>query len=80
PGIGKIENGRYEATISTGKKVVRISSLVPAGEPDPTGLVPTKETLPAKYNTESQLEAVVTESAENKFDFDLVSDKDDVAE
>jgi hypothetical protein len=80
PGIGRIENGKYEATISTGKKVVRISSLVEAGEPDPTGFVPTRQLLPAKYNTDSQLEAVVTESGDNEFDFDLLSDKDELTE
>ena len=80
PGIGTIENGKYEATVSTGKKVVRISALVVAGEPDPTGLAPTRQLIPAKYNTDSQLEAVITESGDNVFDFDLLSDEEEVTE
>ena len=80
PGIGRIENGKYEATVSTGKKVVRISSLLATGEPDEMGIAPTRQLIPAKYNTDSQLEAVITESGDNQFNFDLFSEEDAVTE
>ena len=80
PGIGRIENAKYQATVSTGKKVVRISSLLVTGEPDEMGIAPTRQLIPAKYNTDSQLEAVITESGDNEFDFDLLSDEGEVSE
>lgn len=70
PAIGKIENGNYEVKAAPGTKKVSISVKVPDGPADVTGLQPTKETIPAKYNAKTTLTADVTEG-ENKADFAL---------
>jgi len=70
PAIGKIENGKYEVKAAPGTKKVSISAKVANGPADVTGVQPTKETIPAKYNTKTTLTTEVSEG-ENTADFDL---------
>ncbi|QDU74459.1 hypothetical protein Pan97_14670 [Bremerella volcania] len=72
PAIGKIENGKYEVKAAPGTKKVSISVKVPDGPADVTGLQPTKETIPAKYNAKTTLTSDVTEG-KNTADFALES-------
>lgn len=72
PAIGKIENGNYEVKAAPGTKKVSVSVKVPDGPADVTGLQPTKETIPSKYNAKTTLTADVTEG-DNTADFELTS-------
>lgn len=62
-----------------GKYRVRInaSEVGPAGStdqaPGPTGLMPAKSLIPAKYNKHSELVREVTETGPNQLDFELKS-------
>ncbi len=77
---GPIKDGRYEFESQIGKKKVQISASRPTKkmqeELNPgAGNVPVYEQyLPARYSSEeTELRADVTESGENKFDYDLKS-------
>lgn len=79
-GGGKIENGKYEAEVSSGKMGVsiRASKDVPIENPSEEdkarGLTTRPESIiPARYNDKSELEADVSSSS-REFDFDLKSD------
>lgn len=71
-GSAEIVDGKYHTTTTTGKKTVRISASVPEGSPDATGVQPMRETVPAKFNTNSKLSEEV-KAGENTIDFDLKS-------
>ena len=72
-GSAVIENGKYETTVAAGKLTVRINAPKEVGEADETGLVPTEETIPAKYNTESELEVEIKEGENKDVNFELTS-------
>lgn len=61
--IGIIKDGKYSLEVTPGNKTVRISSRIPDGPEDATGVTPTKETIPAKYNTQSTLTETIPESS-----------------
>ncbi len=69
----EIVDGKYQTSSTAGKKKVLIRAPIESGPPDVTGLVPTKETIPARYNERSELEVEVTEAAPNQHDFTLKS-------
>lgn len=71
------EQGRYELIYSRdangavlGEHVVEISTFIEIMEDDTTEITP--ETVPARYNVQSELSATVKRGA-NVFDFDLES-------
>jgi hypothetical protein len=76
----EIKNGQYSLESETGKMKVEItaSRLIPGkfdtsnpdDEPQPVG----EMYIPAKYNADTTLEAEITESGENKFDFALTAE------
>ncbi|EAQ77512.1 hypothetical protein [Blastopirellula marina] len=70
--FAEITAGEYNANVTAGEKIVLIRSPQPSGSPDVTGTVPTKETLPAKYNTRTTLKAVI-EQGPTTVDFTLGS-------
>jgi len=72
PGTADIKGGKYEANVSAGKKKVSIMAEKEIGPPDETGVAPTEEIIPAKYNENTTLECEV-KKGENKFDFELES-------
>jgi hypothetical protein len=73
PASGEIVNGKYAVNARAGKKIVRISAVEEVGEPDVTGLKETRETIAAKFNSESTLEREVVADKPNKFDFEVSS-------
>jgi len=72
-GGSEIVNGKYEMLVTPGKKQVAIRAPKESGQPDDTGLVPTVESIPAKYNTKTELEAEVQETGPQTLDFSLTS-------
>lgn len=75
---GKIVNGKYTIDSTLGSKKVEIRAMreVPGkmDESNPGESVPMQEMyIPAKYNTDTQLTAEVSESGETTFDFELES-------
>ena len=79
---GKIENGEFsllpQGGTFPGKYQVEITSTRKTGQQIPAalgdGMVDEYEQyLPARYNTQSELTAEVTESGANRFEFDLLS-------
>jgi hypothetical protein len=73
PGSATISDGTYKGKASVGTKIVRISSpqVVP-GKKGPMDLEVREESIPAKFNTESQ-EKVEVKAGANTIDFDLKS-------
>jgi len=71
PGSAEIVDGKYSLNSSVGTKKVKIEAPEATGPKDETGVVPTKETVPAKYNVDTELSANVTEAGPNEFNFDL---------
>lgn len=71
PTAGEITDGKYEVSVTAGKKKVKISARTAIG-PESAGVAPTKETIPAKYNQKTTLEFEVKEG-ENTKDFALKS-------
>jgi hypothetical protein len=70
--VAEIKDGKYEVAATVGKKKVKISARTETGPKDATGVAPSKESIPAKYNEQTTLEFEVKEG-ENKKDFDLKS-------
>ena len=85
PSAGRTdENGKYELVYSRnnngalpGMHVVSISTL-DEGDPD-SGIEATKETIPAKYNVQSELTTTVV-AGDNTIDFDLDSEGEIIEE
>ena len=74
-----VKNGQYEIAakdgLGTGQFRVEIRALRPTGEkpnPNEPTLIPTKEVVPAKYNSKSELAANIKPGA-NTADFELKS-------
>lgn len=78
-GGAPITNGEYSipkvAGLPEGKYKVSISMPDPKNAPKmeetPGESVPTKDLIPAKYNSDTELRAEVTSSGTNEFNFDL---------
>ncbi len=68
--FAEISGGTYTAMVTPGTKKVLIRSPQPVGQPDETGLVATKETIPAEYNQRTTLTAEIP-PGDGKVDFDL---------
>ena len=76
---GVIKEGVFSSEMTAGKKTVQITAI----RPDPGKTVPSgdglsqepafEQYIPAKYNKKSTLEIEVTDSGDNKFEFDLTS-------
>lgn len=75
PEAGKVKDGKYELKSREGKMKVRInaSKIKPGGALGAAGEPVAEEYLPAKYNSETTLEAEVKSSGTNTFDFPLES-------
>ncbi|WP_298860489.1 hypothetical protein [uncultured Gimesia sp.] len=79
---GKIEDGEFSFRAIAGKKTVVITATreVPGktavgGAPDEPAVPAIEQYIPADYNEKSTLEAVVSDSGSNEFEFDLKSKK-----
>ncbi|WDI44667.1 hypothetical protein [Bremerella sp. P1] len=70
PTTGEIKDGQYSVMATPGAKKVKISHRIEAGQDQITKEPIMKESIPAKYNKNSQLETTVADG-ENKADFDL---------
>lgn len=70
-----IVDGKYSGEVSAGEKKVAIYASWPTGETEEGDAgspdVPVMESLPAKYNTESELTATIKEGANEGLDFKL---------
>ncbi|MCR9115702.1 MAG: hypothetical protein NXI22_01995 [bacterium] len=69
---GEIINGKYDIQVTPGKKQVKINARVVTGPVNEMGEEPTKEIIPAKYNSKTTLEAEIPKAAHNA-DFELKS-------
>ena len=69
PASAPIVNGQYEIQAKQGAHLVRINA--PVEKTDASGMTITEETIPAKYNLESELTAEVAPGAANTKDFAL---------
>lgn len=65
-----IKPGEYSVTINSSRDINKKTKQEATPEMDPTDIV-SEELIPAKYNTKSELKAMVSESGPNVFDFDL---------
>lgn len=66
--------GRYKVSVSVQKPVSRKGAQQPAGGAvDDFDTTPTKESLPARYNSQTTLTADVTDTGPNEFNFPLTS-------
>lgn len=70
---GEIKNGTYTAQVRAGTKQVQIRAPRESGSPDVTGLVPTVESIPAKYSQETELEVDIFEQGPQQEDLELRS-------
>lgn len=70
PTSGEIKDGHYLVSTTPGTKTVRISHRVQSGQDEITKEPIMKESIPAKYNKNSDLETTITDG-ENQADFDL---------
>lgn len=76
------ENGQYELTFTEGRRgaipgknrVMIFTAADPSETPDGKPIPAQKETVPIKYNTETELEFVVEEGKENIADFNISSE------
>jgi hypothetical protein len=73
PATAEIKEGAYEVEATVGLKRVVISRKEEYGEADETGVKPTRETIPARYNTSTELSADIKADAENVHNFELNS-------
>lgn len=71
-GSAAIKDGKYSTDCTAGKFKVRISARKETGPKDATGVAPSEETIPAKYNESTELEVEI-KAGENKHDFKLTS-------
>jgi hypothetical protein len=70
PDAGPIKDGKYSFEALPGKKKVEITASREEGAVDPAmGVAPRKQYIAPQYNTETKLEAEVTASGPNVFDF-----------
>lgn len=70
PTSGEIKDGQYSVETTPGEKTVRISHRVQAGQDQITKEPIMKESIPAKFNKNSDLKTTITDG-ENKADFEL---------
>lgn len=75
PDAGTIKDGKYDLLATAGKKRVEISAskIRPGGARGAGGEPVPEEYIPARYNTESKLNAEVQAKSANRFDFPLES-------
>lgn len=72
PGGGPIKDGKFSFEATAGKKRVEVNASREEGPVDPAmGATPRKPYIPARYNTETTLEANVTPEGPNTFDYPL---------
>ena len=74
--VGDIVNGRFEFQAQAGVKRVELRAERKTGEKSQFGGDVTEEALPARYNSQSELQVEVTTDADkNVFPFELQSDR-----
>lgn len=73
PASAEIINGQYQLDATPGTKQVKIFREEKTGEVDATGMEITRQTIPARYNTRTQLEAQVADPGPTEVNFDLKS-------
>ncbi|MCI0380688.1 MAG: hypothetical protein L0215_24145 [Gemmataceae bacterium] len=71
PREGGLQPGKYRVAISSPDGKTPDPVAAPDAPPGPTGNFSSKERVPAKYNTESQIEIEVKQGEPNKFDFPI---------
>jgi hypothetical protein len=68
----KIADGKFLLRTKPGKVRVQIEAVRTTAQRDPqSGAYLGEMYIPARYNTESELEAIITRDGENRFDFAL---------
>jgi hypothetical protein len=76
PAAAKIQNGQYRVEVLPGKKKVEITATREEGAVDPAmGMVPKRQYIAAKYNTETELEADVQAASGQTFHFQVEETK-----
>jgi hypothetical protein len=73
PASAEIHEGKYQLESTPGDKQVKVFYEEQTGQVDKTGLEITRQIIPARYNTETELKAHVAEEGSNEFNFDLQS-------
>ena len=72
PGAGQLKDGAFEFLSKPGKMRVEVQAVRKTGKRHPIhGFELTELYIPARYNTETELTAEVTQDGENRFEFDL---------
>ncbi|MCI0638455.1 MAG: carboxypeptidase-like regulatory domain-containing protein [Gemmataceae bacterium] len=71
PRDGGLQPGKYRVAISSPDGKTPDPVAAPDALPGPTGNFSSKERVPAKYNTESQLEIEIKQGQSNRFDFPI---------
>ena len=72
PAAGKLKDGKFEFLSKPGKMRVEVQAVRKTGKKHPIhGFDLTELYIPARYNTETELTAEVTQDGENRFTFNL---------
>lgn len=71
----EVKDGKFQGKAQQGERRVEVCSYekLPANANDPMSSDLQKNTIPARYNTESKLTANVTPNGPNEFEFKLTS-------
>ncbi len=76
PDAGQIQNGEFVFRAQTGVKRVKIHADRRITEPDPVmGIAERGPYIPAKFNSETTLQAEITADGENHFEFHLTGEE-----
>jgi hypothetical protein len=73
PAQGGIVDGAFEFEATPGAKIIRISSTEATSEKDEYGEPISRDLIPARYNSASELKETVSDSGETTWSFDLKS-------
>ncbi|MEX2168080.1 MAG: hypothetical protein WD851_02115 [Pirellulales bacterium] len=77
PAGGIIEEGQFQLRTKPGKMRVQIEAVRATTERDPETGTPMGEMyVPARYNTQTELEADVTREGDNRFEFSLTDQRE----
>jgi hypothetical protein len=72
PAGGQIRDGKYQLRSKPGKMRVQIEAVRATNQVDPATGTPLGEMyIPARYNTQTSLEAEISSDGANRFDFPL---------
>jgi hypothetical protein len=72
PAGGQIRHGKYQLHTKPGKMRVQVEAVRATNQIDPATGTPLGEMyIPARYNTQTELEAEIASDGANRFDFPL---------